>query len=265
MKLPRFSRLFILFAGVLLFALSTTVAFAQGQEDVPQGVSAGNVLGQLSAAFSGGKVVQKVQLSGNATWHAGSLEDTGTVTLTASSDGSSQMQLALDTTGQKTETQAGVATHANCHWAGADGIAHEVHSGSCWRPAVWFLPAFSLQPSLQPSNHVVIDLGTETIGSNVNVHRHLQSHLALIGASDALKADAARLSKTDISLDPVSFLPAVFAYTTRPDNGAPVTIAIEVHYSDYRTVNGVQVPFLIQRYVNGSLQLEISVSSAQIN
>jgi hypothetical protein len=61
-------------------------------------------------------------------------------------------------------------------------------------------------------------------------------------------------------------LPAVLAYTVHPDNGAQgVTIAIEVHYSDYRTVNGVQVPFLIQRYVNGSLQLEISVSSAQIN
>jgi hypothetical protein len=57
----------------------------------------------------------------------------------------------------------------------------------------------------------------------------------------------------------------VLAYSIHPDNGAPVAIAIEVHYSDYHAVNGVQIPFLIQRYVNGALQLEIQVSSAQIN
>jgi hypothetical protein len=30
-------------------------------------------------------------------------------------------------------------------------------------------------------------------------------------------------------------------------------------------VNGVQIPFTIQRYINGSLQLEIDITSAQVN
>jgi hypothetical protein len=266
MKLPRFSHLFILFAGVLLFALSTTVAFAQEQEAVPQGVSAGNVLGQMSAAFSGGKVVQKVQLSGNATWHAGSLEDTGTVTLTASSDGSSKMQLALPTTGQRSETHAGSGSSATCQWAGNDGVSHNVDLSNCWRPAIWFLPSFSFQPSLASSNRGVVDLGTGTVGSDAKVYRHLQSQIVPNDLPSTFATSIAQQSTTDIGLDPVTLLPAVLAYTVHPDNGAQgITIAIEVHYSDYRTVNGIQVPFLIQRYVNGSLQLEISVSSAQIN
>lgn len=73
------------------------------------------------------------------------------------------------------------------------------------------------------------------------------------------------LSTTDIGLDTVSLLPAVLAYSVHPDNGAPVSIAIEIHYSDYRTVSGVQIPFHIQRYVNGFLQLDILVSSAAVN
>jgi hypothetical protein len=66
-------------------------------------------------------------------------------------------------------------------------------------------------------------------------------------------------------LDTVTLLPAVLTYSLHPDNGAQFEIAVEVHYSDYRAVNGVHIPFLIQRYVNGSLQLEIRVSSAEIN
>jgi hypothetical protein len=42
------------------------------------------VLGQLSAAFSGGKIFRGVQLSENAIWHAGNLEGSGNVTLIAS-------------------------------------------------------------------------------------------------------------------------------------------------------------------------------------
>jgi hypothetical protein len=85
------------------------------------------------------------------------------------------------------------------------------------------------------------------------------------GASASVTADVAKWSKTDIYLNPTSLLPAVLAYSVRPDNGAPTAIAIEVHYSNYRTVNGIQIPFTIQRYVNGALQLEIQVSAAQIN
>lgn len=263
MKFSQFPSLVFFFAGITLLTLKTPAARAQGTTSL--GTSTENVLGQLSAAFSGGKSVQSVQFSGEATWHGGSLEDSGAVTLTASADGSSQMQLLLGGSGQRTETQAGAGSSARCNWAGEDGTAHEVHSGSCWRPVLWFLPALSLQTSLPPSNLSVVDLGMETVGASANINRHLQSQITFSDSSDALAAEMAQQSKTDIGLDPTSHLPAMLAYSVHPDNGASAQIAIEVHYSDYRTVNGVQIPYLIQRYVNGALQLEIHINSAEIN
>ena len=258
MKLSRFTVLFHSLAGIAQLALLTPTAFAQG-------ASSSNVLGQLSTAFSGAKVIQQIQLTGNATWHVGPVEDSGTATLTASSNGTSLMQLALASAGDRTESQAGSGLGASCQWAGADGVAHAIQSGACWRPALWFLPAFSFQPSLLPRELTVADLGIGTVGTSDTLLRHLQSQLLMSGASASVTADVAKWSKTDIYLNPTSLLPAVLAYSVRPDNGAPTAIAIEVHYSNYRTVNGIQIPFTIQRYVNGALQLEIQVSAAQIN
>jgi hypothetical protein len=263
MKFSWFQRSIPFFLGITLLALPAPAAFAQ--VNASQEASAGTVLAQSSAAFSGNQVVQRVQISGDAAWYAGSLEDSGTIILTATANGSSQMQLSLAASGQKTETQTGSGTSANCQWAGNDGVAHNVDMGNCWRPVLWFLPSFSLQPSLLPSNLGITDLGAGTVGSGANVYRHLQSQLVASDLPATLATHITKRSTAHIGLNPSTLLPAVLTYSVHPDNGASIAIAIEVHYSDYRAVNGVLIPFLIQRYVNGSLQLEIHVTSAEIN
>jgi hypothetical protein len=175
------------------------------------------------------------------------------------------MQLALATTGQRTESQTGAGTSASCTWVGSDAVVHNVDPGNCWRPAVWFLPAFSLQPSLLPSYVTSSDLGTSTVGSDPNALRYLQSQLAFGTQAVALATEITQRSTTDIGIDPVSFLPAALLYSVHPDSGAQVSIPIEILYLNYQAVNGVQVPFHIQQYVNGSLRLDIAVTSAQIN
>lgn len=263
MKAVRFSPLPFLFFGVALVTSSAVVASAQKVSG--RASNASGLLSQLSAAFSGGKAVQRVQMSGSATWQTGSLEDFGAVSLTASADGSSEMQLSLASRGQRTETQTAGGPDATCQWAGTDGVSHEIRSGSCWRSALWFLPALSLQTSLLPGNLAVSDLGAGAVGSENTAYRHLRSLYAVSGLPSARTTDIAQQSTADLGLDPGSLLPAVFAYSVHPDNGAQVAIAIEVRYSDYRIVDGAQIPFHIQRYVNGSLQLDILLTSAQIN
>jgi hypothetical protein len=263
MSMSWFSRPRTFLLGIVLIVAHAPIALAQ--RTAPQAGNASIVLGQLSTAFAGGQVVQSVQLSGNATWYAGSLEDSGTVSLTASTDGSSQMQLALATTGQRAESQTGAGASATCQWSGDNAVAHSVNPVNCWRPALWFLPALSLQPSLLPSYLGTVDLGSGTVGASTTVYRHLQSQLAFTGLPSTLTTQITQRSTTDLGLDPTSFLPAVLAYSVHPDNGAQISIAIQVLYSNYQTVNGVQIPFHIQRYVNGSLQLDILISSAQIN
>lgn len=263
LKATRFLPLHFFFLGAAL--VTSLTVFASAQEAPAQGVNAGSLLNQLSTAFSGGKTVQRVQLSGSATWKAGGLEDSGTVSLTASADGSSEMQLFLASTGQRTETQAAGGPDATCQWAGADGHTHEIRSGACWRPVNWLLPTLSLQPSLLNANTGIVDLGSGAVGSNPIIYRHLQSQFVFPDLSKSTVADVMQRSTTDVGLDPVSLLPAALTYSVHPDNGAMMLISIEVRYSDYRVVGGAQIPFTIQRYVNGSLQLQISISSAQVN
>jgi len=251
--------------AVLILAFNLAIA----NEAFAQNGSATAALNRLATAFSNNQAVQQVQLAGNATWHAGSLRDSGTVNLTASTNGSSQMQLVLAATGERTEAQTGIGSSAVCQWAGSDGIAHQISVGNCWKPALWFLPAISLQPSLLPSSLGISDLGESAVGSSTNIYRHLQGGLLASGLPagfpDSLAPTVVQQSTEDLGLDPASFLPAVLAYTVHPDNGASTPITIEIHYSNYQAVNGVQIPFLIQRYVNGSLQLAITVTSAEIN
>jgi hypothetical protein len=175
------------------------------------------------------------------------------------------MLLQLAAAGQRTESQTGAGTSAGCQWAGADGVGHAVYLDNCWRPELWFLPSLSLQPSLLPSYFNAVDLGVGTVGFSGNAYRHLQSQLVFSNLSTSMSANLAQQSIMDLGLDPTTLLPAVLAYTVRPDNGAQTQIAIEIHYSSYQSVNGVQVPFHIQRYVNGALQLDILISSAQVN
>ena len=137
--------------AALLFAaiISSSIGWAQSTD----------IRAQMSTAFSKGKSVQKIQLSGNANWYAGSLEDSGPVELTASTDGTSEMRLSLSASGVRTESQdPSTAGGGKCHWAGSDGKAHEIRSGSCQVSALWFLPTLSLQSAQKNSNLSVSDL-----------------------------------------------------------------------------------------------------------
>ena len=251
-------------ATALSFLLIAQLSVLPSSGQAIQGQNANGVLGQSATAFSSGSVVQQVQMTGTATWNAGSLQDSGTVSLTASTGGSSQMRLDLSSLGRKTETQTGAGESADCQWAGADAVVHEVDITNCWRPALWFLPVLSLQPSLLPNYLGVVDLGTGTVGSGTQVYRHLQSQLIFSDLTSPLATKVTQMSITDLGLDPTSLLPAVLTYSIHSDDGTSTPIAIEIHYSNYQTVNGVQIPFLIERYLNGSLQLAIKIGRAHV-
>lgn len=256
-----------LLLSCLLIVSMTELAVPSGysQEALPSGAATTDLVRQLAAVFSEGRVVQRVQLSGSATWYAGTLQASGTVNLTAAADGTSQMQLALEKIGARTESHAGIGMSATCQWTGDDGLSHQILSGDCWRPVVWFLPTLLLQPSVFSSDEKMTDLGLTTVGAGSVMYRHLQSQLTFSNVQGKSSAELAALGSADYGLDPETLLPVVLSYSTLPDNGAAIPVAIEVHYSDYRTIDGSRIPFHIQRYVNSALQLDILVNSAQLN
>jgi hypothetical protein len=73
------------------------------------------------------------------------------------------------------------------------------------------------------------------------------------------------VSAENIYLDAASFLPVAFSFNTHPDDDEATNILVEIDFSNYEPVNGVQVPMRVQKLINGGLALDVAVTSAAVN
>lgn len=227
-----------------------------------RGQTVEQALSKASAAFSQGKPVSSVTLAGTADWIAGSDKGSGTATLTASADGSYSVQLQLDS-GSHMEEQTSFASGPTCSYSGKDAVVHLSAGHNCMNNLAWFIPGVSLFGGKQPIS--VSALLTAEDNSSQPV-LHLRQQLTPIDSLDARTRQLlTHLSTIDLYLDPVSFLPAILDYKIHSDRNAAVDIPVQVLFTNYQTVNGVRIPFRIRRYVDGTLQLDLVVSSAQAN
>src|SRR6516165_8575037 len=71
------------------------------------------ILTQASQAFSAGKPITSVEVTGTAQWFAGSTKDSGPAKLTAKTSGESRVELDLSG-GQRVETQSAVGEDRAC-------------------------------------------------------------------------------------------------------------------------------------------------------
>ena len=69
----------------------------------------------------------------------------------------------------------------------------------------------------------------------------------------------------EIFLDATTLLPAAIAYNIHPDNNALLDIPVELRFSDFRSTNGTQIPFHIQKFINNSLALDLQFQSVALN
>lgn len=111
----------------------------------------------------------------------------------------------------------------------------------------WFFPAWGRWQQTPPGI-TLTDLGACT--HNGVAARHL--HLAGAGGGEI----------SDVFLDPSTGLARAVQFTLAADNGRGPGLAVEVRYSDYRLTGGAEVPFQVQRYYNGVLNLELTLDSA---
>jgi hypothetical protein len=227
------------------------------------GQTAQSVLASAASAFSNGKAITQVTLNATARWTVGSDEEMGHATLTANADGSYSVQLQLGQS-TRTEAQTSFASGQSCTWSGTDGVAHAVAAHNCMGSMAWFLPQVALFGNQQPSAVATsIPGSTVSDGSTVlNVRQQTTPAAALPSDAAAL---IAHLSSMDLYLDPTTYLPNGLAFDTHPDRNAAANIPVQVVLGNYQTVNGVSIPFRIQRYVNGSLQLDLTVTQASPN
>jgi hypothetical protein len=237
----RFSRVF------LVMAFSIGSAFAQQAQPAP------------IITFSS-TVVHSIVMTGNATWTSGSDQESGSATLTGYSTGQSSIELQLSG-GTRGETQnAFTDADRTCTWTGTDGVTHNVALHNCWLSTVWFLPQITMQPGVAAPDDVSSSAPASN-GKTVIVH-HERHPVAVRDTKTA--AMLANVSKVDLGVDASSHLPQWLLFQLHPDNDAGVNLQVEVDFSDYRTVNGITVPFHIQKFINHTLVLDLQIASVQV-
>jgi len=151
-------------------------------------------------------------------------------------------------------------------WTGTDRAVHPIAYHNLRTEPAWFHPAFLLGHALAPGGFKFSYVGREA-RADAAVHHFAVWQLQNLPAD--VPADIAsqlqELTRTDVYLDASSLLPVAIAFATHPDNDMGLSIPIEIQFSDYRAVNGVRIPFQVQKFLNNGLILDLIVKEAQVN
>lgn len=135
-------------------------------------------------------------------------------------------------------------------------------SQNCSTDPVWFFPA---RGSLAAGPNVVLSyVGQETRDDGTNV-QHLQSYVYQANWPAGVLPTGQQLSTMDIYLDSTTLVPISVAFNAHPDKDAATNLLIEVDFANYQNVNGALVPMHIQRYSQGNLQLDLTVTGVSFN
>lgn len=210
------------------------------------------------SAMLGKNTLSDATLSGTASWTAGSDEENGTFTFRGAPSSGSRTDLNL-TSGTRSEISSlrnGTAVGA---WSGADGVQHAIASHNLLAGAGWPLPAFQLMPLLQDPTIVVSYLGLE--GNLI----HFAAYRQPPGASKAMAASLQHLTRVELWLSSATLLPARINFSIHPDKNAAIDIPVRIEFSNYQTEGGILIPTHVQKYLNGTLLLDLQIQSAAIN
>ncbi len=237
-------------------ALSQSASTEAVNQPLPE--SAG-ILAQVVSTVAGNNPVQDVTLAGTAMLPSGV---SGTIVLKARGAAYSRVDVMA---GNDTRIEVRGRTQGRPAgwWQKNLSAPTAMALHNCFSEAAWFFPLFAIQDAQRGTDVGVASLTTEQQDASSVVHlkvfrpRSAQSQRAL--------AAMQRLSSTDVYIDSQTLLPRALKYHVHPDNDSTTNIAAEVRFADYRVVSGVQVPFRIQKLMNGTLVLDVVVGSAAVN
>jgi len=248
--------------ALLLSALVIpTPMLGQQNAGTAQALTAQSVLQQSLATLVGNQSVTDMTLTGSARRIAGSDDETGTVTLKVLSSGATRLDFNFPS-GPRSEFKSFDTGIPFGSWSGPDGVFHPISNHNLVNDWGWS-PAFALAPYLNPQNFAVSFVATETRNGQAIIH------LTSAQKFPDLPPDAAvlmqHLSQMDIVLDASTFLPSSIAYNIHPDNNELLDIPVVLQFSDYQTVNGVQIPFHLQKLINNTLALDVRFQTVTLN
>jgi hypothetical protein len=244
----------------LVLSLFTLLSSA-AQQTTSASPQALQILQQALTALDGSTATKDVTLTGSVQYIAGSDNETGTATLKAIAGGASRIDLSLSS-GSRSEVRNLTTNPPTGSWSGPDGVSHSIAYHNLLIEPAWFSPATAITRQLATSGYVATYVGAEQLDSENVQHVSVSQVSADPSVASPL---IPQLTQVDFYLDSSTFLPAAVRFNVHPDNDALVDIPIEIHFSDYRSVNGAQVPFHIQKFLNNGLVLDLQLENAVVN
>lgn len=246
---------FVFLVGVML-GFYVCCSVAQTPSLVSSDSQAVSLAQQSNIALTGSVPVGDVSLSATVISLLDN-RDTGSGTLAAKGWGQSRVDLTLGS-GVQSEVRNISNGVPFGSWAknGSPSVRCAQHNS--WTDAGWFFPGLSSLTQTNNPNFVFKYVGQEQHGG-VNA-QHIQ-----VFQSPASSPDIRRLSRMDFYLDSVSLLPLAISFNTHADLDMNVDIPTEVRFANYQAVNGIQVPFHMQRMLNGELILDVTITSVSLN
>jgi hypothetical protein len=248
----------ILFFGCFVFLPSAQSNSHQASGAV-QRDSAALTLTTLSVqALLGNQNLTDATLQGTANYTAGSDAETGSFTLELKGNNESKlvMNLSGGTRQEIRKFQAGV-------WVGPDGQHYPMALHNCWIDASSLLPAFTLTAALSNSQTAALYLGQTTInGASAD---HLQFSQLVAGQGQAMTTQIQQLSAIEVYLDATSHLPIALAFNAHPDDNLRLSFPVQIQFSAYQRFGGIQAPTHVQKFLQGTLTLDLTVTSVATN
>jgi hypothetical protein len=218
---------------------------------------------QSNAALASSVTVSDITLAGTAESIAGSDDETGSVLLKATAGGQSRIDLSLSA-GVRSEVRSvdGGGSPIGV-WSGPDGVQHAISYHNLFTDPSWFFPALTVRRLVNITGLLGSYVGLETLnGQSVHHISFAQPPDAAAGANASI---IQHLTQIDLYLDPMTLLPVALSFATHPDNNELLDIPVQIQFSGYQNISGVQTPFHIQKFLNGSLSLDLQVQSATLN
>jgi hypothetical protein len=248
-------------ATIVIVSVATLFSFAWAQIPPASSPQALSIAAQSIAAQTSGNAISDVTLTGSATWTSGSDTETGNATLLASGTNEGRIDLALSS-GTRTEVRDAQTGTKLGEWNVQNASSGKFAFHNCLTDAVWFFPVLG---SLAGGSNVVFSyIGQET--RNGAAVQHLRTYASqpsksAVSATNLLQ----QLSTMDYYLDATTLLPSAITFNVHPDNDAGANIPVEIDFSNYQAFSGVQVPTHIQKYLQGTLLIDLTISGATFN
>ena len=232
-----------------LLVSAVALAVLHAQPSFSQASQSERSLAQIQAATAGHGTFNAIRLHGKLT--SGNDQEGAAVTIVVRADGATRIDLHVPG-GIKTEEQMAAGAIKPCL-----DHAGDVHGGrreDCLSAASWILPTIALVSDENgPNLKTLLNANVSNDGSLV-----LETYIEPPQSSEGVKKYFRSRSQRTIYLNPATLLPNKLTFNSygipaQSQAGPPgqPAMPVEITYSNYRTVSGVTVPFLIQRKTSG--------------